>query len=48
VRMSQISGQDRQPALGVFAGSIPTQQCLDRETVPKVMKARAMTRIRSA
>src|SRR5688500_17608882 len=47
VGMSQIGRQDRQPAFGVFTGSVPAQQGLHGETVPKIMEARSMTCIHS-
>src|SRR5215471_10306544 len=43
VCVPEIGGQDRQTPFGVLAFSVPAQQDLDRETVPKIMQARAAT-----
>ena len=41
--VTQISGQDGQATLHVFAPVVPVEQSLDRETVAEVMKAWSVT-----
>jgi hypothetical protein len=45
--MPEISGQDWQAPLGIFAVAIPAQQSLDRKSVAKVVQTRATAGIHS-
>src|ERR1700722_20439196 len=43
VSVAEISGQDRQTPPDIFSGAMSVQQCLNCETMTKVMQARAAT-----
>jgi hypothetical protein len=48
MHMTKVSRQHRQAALDILTRSVPTQQGLDSESMPKVVQARSVAVIHPA